>query len=79
MTMNQNDLKFLIEETVEVALEKLLEKYHLVPKSEGDESWFYSETWERWEDEADEEIKSGKMSKVYDSSEDLINDLHKGI
>ena len=46
-----------------------------VPK---DQEWFWTEEWQEWERQADEELARGEF-KEFDSVEDLIADLHSHI
>jgi len=57
-TLKVDDLKGIIEEVVERKVKEALESYGF---SEENDSWFYSETWERWEKEADEDKKKGRI------------------
>ncbi|WP_373894175.1 AbrB/MazE/SpoVT family DNA-binding domain-containing protein [Virgibacillus natechei] len=40
-----------------------------------DQAWFWTESWQKGEREADEDIKAGRVSKSYDNADDLIRAL----
>ena len=44
----------------------------LIPK---DQTWFCTKEWQQKEQEADEAIASGEVSRVYDDVEEMIKDL----
>lgn len=46
-----------------------------VPK---DQEWYWTEKWQQWEKEADEELARGEF-KAFDNIEDLIADLHSHV
>lgn len=41
-----------------------------------DQAWFWTEDWQKGEQEADEDIKEGRISRPYDNADDLIRGLH---
>jgi len=43
-----------------------------------DQAWFWSETWQRMEKEAENDLRSGNY-KEYDSVKDLLKDLHREV
>jgi hypothetical protein len=57
-TLKIDDLREIIEEVVERKVKEVLESYGFGGEDYG---WFYSETWERWEREADEDKKRGEL------------------
>ncbi|MBI2979592.1 MAG: AbrB/MazE/SpoVT family DNA-binding domain-containing protein [Chloroflexi bacterium] len=65
-----------IEEGDLVEIEVIDEKAVLVPKRLVDKSqaYFWTKKWQEGEQEADEDIKTGRV-KVFDSAEELVKDL----
>ncbi|OLN25785.1 AbrB/MazE/SpoVT family DNA-binding domain-containing protein [Desulfosporosinus metallidurans] len=51
----------------------ILEPKFTVPK---DEEWFWSAEWQAGEREAEEDIKAGRVSPMFDNAEDAIKYLH---
>jgi len=49
----------------------------LLPKKliPAEQSWFWSERWQEKEREADEDIKSGMVSEVFEDADELIKHL----
>lgn len=45
-----------------------------IPK---DEAWFWSEDWLAGEREVNEDIKAARISKAFDTPEELLADLHR--
>jgi len=46
----------------------------LIPK---EDAWFHSKEWQKGEREADEDIKAGRVSEVFENADDLISHLRK--
>lgn len=44
-------------------------------KKNDDQSWYWTERWQKAEREADEDIKAGRV-KAFDNVEDLIRELN---
>ncbi len=45
-----------------------------VPK---DQEWFWSEQWQKGEREVNEDIRQGRVSRAFDTAEELIADLNR--
>jgi len=43
-----------------------------------DQAWFWSESWQQREKEAENDLASGKY-REYDTADDLLKDLHREI
>lgn len=61
------DFEF-IDDTVVVKPKKLID---------ADQEWFWTKEWQEAEKEAEEDIKKGRVSKVFSSSEEGISYLRK--
>lgn len=51
----------------------------LVPKKiiPAEQAWFWSKAWQEKEKEADEDIRSGRVSEPFENADQLINHLRK--
>ena len=74
--------------------EELREKYGLLPGEtvvflekngelvlqviDPDQAWYWTKEWQEGEREADEDIRMGRVSRVYDDVEEFIADLRRG-
>lgn len=43
-----------------------------------EQEWFWTPGWQRGEKEADEDIRKGRVSKIFESAEEAIAQLKKG-
>lgn len=80
--MNMVTLPVSTLDRVEKKLEKALEEVRALKKAQVKKTQkpirFWTEAeWEKAEQEADEDIKAGRVSGPFNSAEELIENLHK--